>query len=51
MVKNWREYLNVASKIAGFALFVMGAWHGIVDQAYAQGCWEFLLAMYCGAGD
>ena len=51
MMKNWREYLNLANKIASFLLFVMGAYHGLWTHDYAHGCWEFILAAYCGNGD
>lgn len=39
-----KDWFDLISRIVGLLLFVMGAWHGIIDHDYAQACFEILLA-------
>lgn len=43
-----REMWNFLGKVLSMLLFAFGSWHGIVDQAYPQACFELLLAYGCG---
>lgn len=38
------KYFEIGMQIVGTLLFTLGAWHGIVDELYAQATFEIVLA-------
>jgi hypothetical protein len=45
----WAGVFEILSAVVSLALFVLGAWVGIVDHEYAQGAFLLLLS-YLGRG-
>lgn len=40
-----RNFFAFISAVVSFLLITLGAYHGLWEQDYARGCFEFLLAL------
>ena len=42
-----RNVIHIGAKIIGLLLFILGAYHGIILEDYARGCFDILISGFC----